>query len=120
MVRDFGSALRQLGDQRQQVVLFAAADDDVALRHRRRNEERSGLDAVGDDGVVGAVQPGHAVDADGRGPGALDSRAHGVQQGGQIADLRLARRVGDHRLPVGEHGRHHYVLGAGHGDAVEG
>ena len=41
-----------------------------------------------------------------------------VSSARQVADLRLARGVLDDRGALGERGRHHEVLGAGHGDQI--
>ena len=61
----------------------------------------------------------HALDADGGRAGAFDLRAHLDQQIGQVRHLRLAGGVAQHGFALGQHGRHHQVLGAGDGDAVE-
>ena len=52
-------------------------------------------------------------------PAPLILRAHADEEIREIHDFGLARRVLDHRLAVGERGRHHEILGAGHGDRLE-
>ncbi len=46
-------------------------------------------------------------------------RAHRVQRVAEALDVRLAGRVEEARLPVGEHRGHHRVLGRGHARLVE-
>ena len=87
---------------------------DAPAGDRRRHGVGAGLDPVRQDAVDGAMQAGHAVDADLRRAGALDPRPHRVQAAREIDDLRLARGVLEDRLPLGQRGGHHQVLGAGH------
>ena len=53
------------------------------------------------------------------GTGAADLRAHGDQEIREIDDFRLARRVLDDGLALGERRRHQQVLGTGHRDGFE-
>ena len=48
----------------------------AAAGHGRRDDERAGLDAVGDDAVLGTAQPLAALDLDRVGVGPLDRGAH--------------------------------------------
>ena len=57
--------------------------------------------------------------ADGRRARALDLRAHGGEQRGQVDDLGLARAVLHQRFALGQHRGHQQVFGAGDGDLVE-
>ena len=50
---------------------------------------------------------------------ALDARPHAAQRLGEVADLRLAGAVLEHRAPLGEGGGHHRVLGPGDRREVE-
>ncbi len=52
-------------------------------------------------------------------PGAVDLRAHLVENATEFLDLRLTRAVDERRAPAREGGRHHQVLGAGDGGDVE-
>ena len=90
----------------------------IAAGRGRRAQVGAGFDAVRHDRVRRAVQACHALDADHVGAGAGDVRAHGDEAIGQIDHFRLARGVLDDRFAVGQAGRHHQVLGAGHGDHV--
>ena len=97
----------------------AVGDDQVAAGDGAGDQKGSRLDAVGIDAVARAVQAGHALHADGRCARALDLRAHGGEQRGQVGDLRLARAVLHQRFALGQHGGHQQIFGAGDGDLVE-
>ena len=58
---------------------------------RAGDDEGAGLDAVGNDAVLRAVQFADALDADGGSARAFDLRAHLVEQVGQVGDFGLAR-----------------------------
>jgi len=92
---------------------------DVAAGQGARHEQRARLDPVGDHRVPHRPQRRDALDADDSRPVALDARAHPAQRVGQVRHLRLPGAVREEGLAVGERGRHHHVLGAGDGRAVE-
>ena len=48
-----------------------------------------------------------------------DVRTHADEASREVVHVRLARGVADHRDPLGEHRRHHQVLGAGDRRHVE-
>jgi hypothetical protein len=56
------------------------------------------------------VQPIDAVDGERVAADPLDPGPHGDQAAGQVGDLRLARRVDQHRGAAGQRGRHQQVL----------
>ena len=116
---DAHAGLLQLGDHRAQMRRVAVGHDQVAAGDGAGDQKRSRLDAVGIDAVARAVQAGHALHADGRRAGALDLRAHGGEQRGQVGDLRLARAVLHQRFALGQHRGHQQIFGAGDGDLVE-
>jgi hypothetical protein len=92
---------------------------DVAAGDGGGHQVGARLDAIGQHLVVRAVQGLDAVDHDLVGASALDARAHRDQEIREIDDLRFAGGVLDDRLPVGQRGRHHQVLGPGDGRHVE-
>ena len=59
----------------------------------------------------GTVQGLDAFDDQPVGPDPFNIGAHGGQARGEVADLRLARGVGQHGRALGERGGHHQVLG---------
>jgi hypothetical protein len=69
------------------------------------------LDAVGHHPVGGATQGVHPLDHDLRRPRPLDPRAHGVQAGGKVHDLGLARGIAQDRGALRQNRGHHQVLG---------
>ena len=77
--------LLQLGHERADVFGHAAGNRHVAAGDGAGDQERAGLDAVRNDGVLGAVQPLHALDADGGRARAFDLRAHLDQQAARSA-----------------------------------
>ena len=106
-----GDALHVLGDH----VLH----QHVAAHRRDRCQVGSRLDLVGDDGVGAAPQGIDAPDLDGIRARAGDPRAHGVQEVGQIHDVRLLRRVFDDGLTGQQGRRQHDVDGRAHGRHVQ-
>ena len=62
-----------------QQILADALEHDVAAGHRDRGRIGSRFDPVGQNAVMRAVEPGDAIDFDGRGAGAADARAHLVE-----------------------------------------
>ena len=79
----------------------------------------AGLDLVGDNAVRAAGQALHAADLDGIRARALDVGAHGVQEVGQIHDVRFLGRVFDGGGTLCQCRGHHNVHGGAHGDHVQ-
>ena len=111
--------LEELGGQRFHVRGNAAVDHHVAVRGRGGDHQRAGLDLIGDYAVAAAVHIVHAADADGVGARAAYAPAHGVQEVGQVYDMRLARGVMYGGVAVGAGGGEHQVDGTAHSDAVK-
>ena len=98
---------------------LAIGHHQVAAADSAGHQKCPRLDAVGIDAVLGAVQLAHALHPDRRRAGALDIRAHGHQQRGQVDDLRLAGAVFHQRIAVGKNRRHQQIFRAGHRNLVE-
>ncbi len=113
------AGLLQLGHERFQMFGDATGDRKIAAGNGAREQERAGLDAIGDDGVIGPVEPLDALDADFGSARAFDLRAHGGEQARQIGHLRLARGVAQYGFALGEDGGHHQVFRSSDGDALE-
>lgn len=77
------------------------------------------LDLVGDDGVTSALELFHAPDLDDVRPRAHDVRAHGVEEVGQVHDVRLLGSVFDDGQAVGQGCGDEDVHGRTHGDHVQ-
>ena len=109
----------QFDDHGVQMVGPRVLDAHVAARDGPRDQIRAALDAIGQHIVGRAVQPLDTLDDDLVGARALDLRAHGAQEIGEVDHFRLARRVLEHRLALGQRRGHHQILRAGHGDGLE-
>ncbi len=92
----------------------APAHGDVTAGGQRRAGPGRGLDPVRQRAVGVAPQRGHAGDPDHPVSGDLDDRAHLLQDGDQVHDLRLNGRVGQFRDALGAHGRQERLLGRAH------
>ena len=103
--------LRERVQRRLHVVGPRADEVDRAAGDPRGAGIAAGLDAVGHDFIFGAVQALDAVDDQVRRADALDLRAHRDQQVAEVDDLGLARGVEQLRFALGEHRRHHRILG---------
>ena len=77
----------------------------------RRTGIAAGLDPVGHHFIFAAVQSLDPVDDEVRRADALDLRAHRHQQVAEVDDLRLARGIEQLGPALGEHRRHHSILG---------
>ena len=116
---DARAGLLQLGDDGAEVSRVAVGHNQIAAGDGAGHQEGSRLDAVGIDAVARAVQAGDAAHANGGGARALNLRAHGGEQRGQVGDLRLARAVLHQRFALGQHRGHQQIFRAGDGDLVE-
>ena len=67
-------------------------EQEIAAGDRAGDEESAGFDAVGNDGVRGAVKFFDALHADGGRAGAFDLRAHFGEQRGEIGEFRARAR----------------------------
>ena len=116
---DHDAAIAEFIDDGGQVLRRAIGERHVAAGNSRGDEKRSGFDAVGNDGVLGAVELIDALDANRGCSGALDFGAHFREQFGEVGDFRLARGVADRRFAFGEHCGSEDIFRAGHRDFVE-
>ena len=117
--RHRGAGLCQNIERRLQQFGPRILQQHVAAGHRHRHRIGAGFDPVGQHCVAGAVQFRHAVHHDARSAGAGDLGAHLVEAIGDVADLRLARRIFDHRRAIRQHRRHQRGMGAADGDLGE-
>jgi len=69
--------------------------------------------------VARAGERGDSLDADGGGSGAVDARAHGCEERGEVDDFRFAGAVLKEGFAVGEDGGHEEVFSAGDGDLIK-
>ena len=114
---DSVSALGQRVSDSADVFRHDTFDRHTFPADRASDEERAGLDSIGNDVVFGAMQLGHAFDDQTSRASALDLRAHLVEEIGEIDDFRFGGGAFDHRGAFGENGRHEDVIGPKHGGA---
>src|SRR5947199_6012556 len=101
------------------MMRFTAGDVDIAAGQCAGNDEGTGFDAVGNDAMTRATQPGYTLHTNRGSTGAVDFRAHLDQQIGEVDHFRFTGAVLYQSLAIGEGGGHHDIFGAGHGDAIE-
>ena len=107
------------GPDRGQVLRHDVLDDDLALGDRAEPDEARDLDVIGADAPVAAPQTLDAAHPQDVRADALDIRSQRDQETAEILDVRLAGRVRDDGLALGEHGGHDGVLGARYRGFVE-
>src|SRR5882762_4441655 len=91
-----------------------SVDGHSAAGYRARYQKCASFDPVRNDVVLGPVQFANALDDYSSCPGALDFRAHLIEEISQIANFRLLRRAFDYRCAFGKNGGHHHIIGAEH------
>jgi len=74
-----------------EVARFGPGDRHAFTGDGTGNEEGARLDAIGDDGVLGAMEFSDSLDLDVLGTSTGDFRTHGGEEGREINDLRLLR-----------------------------
>ena len=114
---DSVSALGQRVSDSADVFRHDTFDRHTFPADRASDEERAGLDSIGNDVVFGAMQLGHAFNDQTPRASTLDLRAHLVEEIGEIDDFRFGGGAFDHRGAFGENGRHQDVIGSKNGRA---
>ncbi len=105
----FDAGFAQLVQHGVHVVGARAANGDFAVGGGGGDGKGGGFDAVGNDLVFRAVQTLDAGHGDGGAARAGDFRAHGVEEIGEVHDLRFAGGAFDDGHAFGQHGGHHDV-----------
>ena len=119
LLDDAHAHFQKLGGQRLHVGGDAAANGHVAMGGGSGDHQRASLDLIGNDRIGRAVEMLLTADADHIRAGALDLRAHGVEEVGQINDMGLLGSVVDGGVALGLDCRHHHVDGAAHGHHIK-
>ncbi len=88
------------------MVGSAIGDGEVAVGDGAGYEERASFDAVGDYGVVGAVEFFDAFDFQNTGAVADDLRTHFAQHDDQVGDFGFAGAILEDGFTVGQGGGH--------------
>ena len=114
----FETAVGEGGGDGAEVFGDDLFEGDAVADHGACDEEGAGFDAVGDDGVFGAVEFFDAFDGDAVGACAFDFGAHFDEEVGEVFDFGFGGGAFDDGGAFGEGGGHHDVVGAKHGGAV--
>ena len=109
----------ECGQDREEVIRRRALDRDVGARHSGEADEARHLDVLGADAVRAAAERLDAANAEDVRADAVDLGAERHEEAAEVLHVRLARGVPKHRLPLGEHRRHHGVLRPGDAGLVE-
>jgi len=118
--RDLDPHVAKLGEEQFEVLCVKAVNGDVARGGGPHDQVRPCFDAVGDDGVVHAVEGPPARHPHRARPLPLDLGTHAAEVGAEVGDLGLAGGVLDHRLALGGGRCHDEVLGRADARVVEG
>ena len=111
--------LHQLGADALHVLGDDVLQQQLAAGGRHGGHIGARLDLVGNNAVRAAGQALHAADLDGIRARALDVGAHGVQEVGQIHDVRLLGGVFDRGGTLGQCRGHHNIHGGPHAHHVQ-
>jgi hypothetical protein len=91
----------------------------IADGYRGEPDEARHFDVVRANAPLASVQALHSANSEDVRPDPADFGAERDEEAAEILNVRLARRVGDHRLSPCEHGRHDDVLCPRHRGLVE-
>ena len=111
--------LHQLGGDAVQVLGDDILNEHIPAGGGHGGHIGTGFDLVGDDGVGSAPELLHAPDLDDVGARPHDVGPHGVEEVGQVHDVRLLGGVLNDGHAVGQHGGQHDVHGSPHGHHVQ-
>src|SRR5690606_2574248 len=114
-----GARFSQLQQHRVQNIGPGILDLNPSPGGGRGYQESTSFHPVRQYVVVAALQRLDAIDLNGRGARPFDVRAHGNQTLGQVHHFRLAGRVFDNGLALGQGRSHQQVFGAGDRDRVQ-
>ena len=84
-----------------------------------RSHIGTGFNLIGDNAVIGAMQHIYPTDFNDIGAGAADIRSHGIEEVGQIDNMRFFGHIFQHRHAAGLYCRQHYINGSAHRDLIE-
>jgi hypothetical protein len=91
----------EVREDRPDVLGGYVLDGHVPAGDRGEADEAGDLDVLGADAPLAAVEGLDAVDAEDVRADAVDPRAERLEEAAEILDVRLARGVADHGLPLG-------------------
>src|SRR6267142_1918025 len=120
-IEDVGvnASLLQLGNDRAEMIGCAVSYGQIAASDGARDQERACFDAIGDHGVLGAMEFLCAANAQGGRAVACDAGSHVAQHDDEIGDFRFAGGVLQDGFAIGEDCGHKDIFRAGDRDFVE-
>src|SRR5215472_11967522 len=98
---------------------FTAHHVQVSASQCTGDDEGSGLDAIGNDAMLGPMQPRDSANAYGRCAGTRNLSAHFVEQVSQIGNFRFASAIPHDGLAIGQRRCHKQIFCPGYRDLVE-
>ena len=113
------TGLTQFCNQRLLVFRQYVFNNYVAAGHCRRNHVSACLNAVGNNGMLYAVQLGYAFNGNNVCTGAAHTRTHLVKIVGKVYNFRFFGRVFQNRGTVCHCCRHHNIFGCAHTRKIE-
>src|SRR5687767_172661 len=116
---DHYSHFAELRDYSTQMIRAAVFDFELTISDCGGNDKGSGFDSIGNDRVFSAAKCGHAFDLDRVCSSTVHTRAHLVEQLGEVDDLRFESTVAQCCRAARECRGHHQVFRACDGDFVE-
>ena len=112
------SRMLQGGDHGAEMFRLRAGDGDALSGNCTRNKEGAGFDAVGDDGVSGAMEFRDSLDLDVLGARSGNLGTHGGQKAGQVNDFGFFGGSLDDGCSLGKNGSHHDIAGPQNGGTM--
>src|SRR5262249_966441 len=118
---DHRSNAKALEAQQCAAKILAAnrINGDLSVRDRRQADEASDFDVIRPDRVFRAAERVAPLDGKDVGPDSLDMRTHRDQCASEVLDVGLARRVAEHRSPLGRDRCHESVFRPGDTGLIE-
>src|ERR1700739_617504 len=101
------------------MACIAIGDGEFAAGDGTGDEESSGFDAIGNDGMGGAMKFWHAPNTKSGGFIAVNLRAHFAEEVNQVGDFGFAGGVFEDRFAVGQSGGQQDFFRAGYRDFLE-
>src|SRR5882762_9505960 len=109
----------QLANDAITMLGVTVPDLQLTFRDCSGDNERSGFNPIGNDGVLRATECLDTFDLNRGCACPTDPCAHLIEKFGQVSDLRLARGIVDGGRAASQGGRHHQVLSSSYGNLIK-
>ncbi len=94
-------------------------DADTGATHGSHSDERTHLDHIGQDAMLGSMQFLHAHDGEQVAGDAADLCSHRIEQMAELLDIRFASCIVDGGSSLGQHGSHDDIGSTRNGSLIE-